>query len=461
MLKNIIKVLISNFFVTVIGLINSFVFPIIMSVDGYSAYHEFTLYVSYINVCHLGIATGMFLYYGGKDYKSIQKERYKSEILLIFLVLGAFTVIGGIIAGFTHSGLLFKVVLAIYPVCTIASFKSLYQAWDRFTAYSVINVSGTASLTLIVILAYLFRGDVEGNTVINVYLIVQYILFFYFLVEFFAFTKKIKPLPLFSKQNIDTTKTGFLIMAGNYIMLLFHAVDKQFVNLLYSSYSFAMYSFASSTTNLMNIFISAMSAPFYPKLAKGDVDDKQMNMIKELLFVFGAYSGCAYFVVAFIVNHFITKYTDSLILVYMFFAAFPASAVINVLYVNMYKVTKQVKKYIFTLVGILGVSIVMNVFAVVLKGDYVGISMATLLTYYIWLFYSQRDFDNIKIHLKDYAFLLLFCALYFACILIKNEIIGFVAYGAAVTVIDFIFYRESTTEAIKMVLRKFSKSKES
>lgn len=43
-------------------------------------YQQYLLYVSYINICHLGIASGMFLNYAGKKMEEIQKGRYKSEI---------------------------------------------------------------------------------------------------------------------------------------------------------------------------------------------------------------------------------------------------------------------------------------------------------------------------------------------------------------------------------------------
>lgn len=459
MLKNIIKVLVSNFAITIIGLINSFVFPVIMSVESYSAYHQFTLYVSYVNVCHLGIATGMFVYYGGQNYQDTNKARYKSEISLILTVLTFFTTLGIIFSVITQSSLIFRVALAIYPICMIASFKAMYQAWNRFTAYSVTNVVVTFSLTAIVIIKYLISGEVQSDFIIAVYLVVNYALLIYFMIEYFLFTKGVKRYPIFSKENFDTTRTGFLIMLGNYVMLLFHSVDRQFVNNLYSTYSFALYSFAGSTTNIMNVFITAMATPFYPRLAKGDIEEKQMNMLKEILFVFGAYSGCAYFVVAFLINNFITKYVDSLPIIYLFFAAFPATAVINVLYVNLYKATKQVKKYLFTLVGILTVSVVLNFVAVLFKGDYIGISIATTATYYIWLLYSQRDFTFIKIRLKDAGYLCCFGLAYLACIQIENVFVGFFAYGIVITLIDLLFYRASCFEMLSMLLESFLRKK--
>lgn len=94
MISNIIKVLLSNFIITFVGLINSFIFPKLMNISGYSEYQTFLLYVSYINILHLGIASGMFVNYGGIPYEKIDKSRYKSEILLILLVLSFFTICG-------------------------------------------------------------------------------------------------------------------------------------------------------------------------------------------------------------------------------------------------------------------------------------------------------------------------------------------------------------------------------
>ena len=172
MISSIIKVLMSNFLITVLGLVNSFVFPIIMSVEDYSIYQEFKLYSSYVNACHLGMIDGMFLFYGGKDYKTINKEKYKSEIILALIIVGFFSLIGIILSVITKSSLIFKVMLAIYPVCMISGFKVLYQAWNRFTTYSLTNTFLSVGLTFGVLIKYWITGIINGNTVIIIFLVV-------------------------------------------------------------------------------------------------------------------------------------------------------------------------------------------------------------------------------------------------------------------------------------------------
>ena len=457
MIKNVIKVLLSNFILTLFGLINSFIFPVIMSVEGYAYYHQYLLYISYINICHLGIASGMFLNYAGKDYKKTDKAQYKSEIYLLYAVLMAFTVIGFIVAGVSRSWIILCVALTIFSDCIIASFKALYQAWERFTGYSVVNAVPKVLISIFGIIAYFIFHELTGSAVIIAYMVISWMIALYFVFEFTGFTKGVKSAKVFSKENKVTTFNGFLITLGNYVNLLFHSIDKQFVNILYSTFSFAQYSFAMSTQTIMTMFITALANPFYPRLARGDIDKPYIQRLKKLLFIFGAYSGCAYFAVSFCVKHWITKYIPSLDVVAMFFAVFPAMAVINVIYINMYKIKKMLKRYIFTLLGMLGVAALLNYISVLLNGDYVGISLATMISYYVWLLYSQRDFEEIHLDLRDYVYLAGFLGIYFGSKFIGHDIIGFFVYGVCITLWNIFMYRETVTEAINTVKNKFGR----
>lgn len=443
MLKNVIKTLLSNGLLAFLGLVNSFVLPVILSVDTYAQYQEYTLYLSYVNICHLGIASGMFLNYAGNKYADTEKSQYKSEVYLIYIVLAFFTVIGLIVSGVSRNIVILCVALSIFPHCIIASFQALYQAWGRFTGYAIVNALPKLLFTISVILLYFFMRELTGSMVIIIYVIITWGISIYFLIEFSAFTKGVKAAGLLSKQNLTTTINGFLITLGNYVNLLFHSIDKQFVNVLYSTTSFATYSFAMSLQNIMMLFITALANPFYLRLAQGNVDDHYMIRLKELLLMFGAYSGCAYFAVSFVVKHFITKYVASLAVVEMFFAVFPAMAVINVLYINLYKIKKMLKKYILTLVGMLCVAVILNGISVLLHGDYQGIALATMISYYVWLVYSQRDFQEVTLLKKDYIYLFGFFILYIASKLIGNDIVGFISYAIAITIWDLIIYRDT------------------
>ncbi len=454
MLKNIIKVLLSNATLAVVGLVNSLVFPLILSISDYAYYQKYLLYLNYVNICHLGIASGLFLNYAGHKYSSIDRKQYKSEIFLIYLVLAVFTAIGFVITGATRNQIILYVTISIFPECIIGSFRALYQSWERFTGYSIINALPKVVFTIIMIAIYTTIGTLSGNLAVVIYITIIWGLCLYFVLEFLVFTKGVKSNKIFSTANRATTISGFLITLGNYINLLFHSIDKQFVSILYSTESFAYYSFAMTMQNVMVIFITALSNPFYPRLARNDLSKKSFEDIKELLFIFGAYSGCAYFAVSFIVKHWITKYVPSLNVVSMFFGVFPAMAVINVLYINLYKIQRKLWKYVFTLIGMLFISFIANVIATILHGDYIGISLATMICYYIWLFWSQRDFDEVTIHFRDVVYLGGFLSIYYLSKVINNEIFGFFMYGFIITAWSLCIYKNAFIKLKEIVFRK-------
>lgn len=454
MLKNVIKVLFSNGVIATIGLINNFLFPFILTTTDYATYQEYMLYVSYINICHLGIASGMFLNYAGAQYSSIDKKQYKSEIYLLFLTLAGFTGIGIIVFVISQNKLLLYTVITIIPQCLIASFQALYQAWERFTEYSIINVLPKLLLTISIGVLF-FIGIADGNSAVLSNVVIVWGITLYFIYEFIRDTQGIKANKIFSKKNGKTTWNGLLITVGNYINILFHSIDKQFVLLIYSKESFALYSFAMSLQNIMMIFITALANPFYVRLARGDIDKDRIGRMKELLFIFGAYSGCAFFAVSFVVDKFISEYSGALIICSMFFAVFPAMAVINVLYINLYKIQQKLKQYIITLVGMLVVAAAANTIAVIFHGDYIGISLATMICYYIWLFYSQHHFKEIAIRLKDIFYLVGFMIIYFSSVtLIQNAVIGFIAYAVIISLWNRFLYKESVSYLKTYLLKK-------
>lgn len=196
------------------------------------------------------------------------------------------------------------------------------------------------------------------------------------------------------------------MVLGNYINTLFVSADKQFVKWFFGNQEFAYYSFGMSMQSLMTVFIISIAQPLFPAMAQGKFKDEEYNSIKELLIVFGSLSGCAYFAVSIIVKLFIQKYTSSLDIVGIYFVVFPAMAVINCLYINLYKIKGIMKTYIKTLFGILLLSIILNTIFVFAVGEFTGVAIATTITYYIWFLIGFKQFEFLRITMKDVTYLI-------------------------------------------------------
>lgn len=459
MLTNIIRVLFSNVGITFVGLINSLLFPKIMEVNEYAYYQTYVLYLSYIGIMHLGLPTGMFIKYGGKSFKDIDKGIYKGEMRLLLFILSFFALATVFIGILFKNIIIVFVGLSIVPYDYVKSYLTLLQAWGDFKKYSKLNVFAPIVICTFASVIYVFTGDLKGIIYVWIYLSVYIILFFLILIDLVRLPK-IPPIEreIITKDNLYTIKVGLTICIGNYISVLFHSVDKQFIKMFFDNIQFAMYSFAMSMQTIMTILITSLSQPMYFKLAASSMKETDYKMVKELLLVFGALSSCAFYACSIVVKGFIPKYIDSINIIANFFAIFPAMAVINCLYINLYKSRKMTRKYVQVLFIILLIAFALDCLVIIFKLDYIYLAVATVIAYYIWLLVGSFDFPELKLSIKDCMYLVCYFITYF--IIVKynfgGDLLGLFEGLIDSVILALCFYRKSLFELIKR-LYKFSR----
>lgn len=459
MLQNIIRVLFSNVGITVIGLVNSLLFPKIMEVNEYAYYQTYILYLSYIGIMHLGLPTGMFIKYGGKTFSEIDKRKYKGEMRLLLMILSAFSIVTVFVGIIFKKPIIVLVGVSIIPYDYVKSYLTLLQAWGDFKKYSRLNVLAPATICIVAASMYFIIGNLTGNVYSIIYLAVYVVLFFIVLADLLLLPKKPTiEKNIITKDNIDTIKIGLTICLGNYVGVLFHSVDKQFIKIFFEDTQFAMYSFAMSMQTIMTVLITSLSQPMYFKLAASGMSERDYRMTKELLLVFGTLSSCAYYACSIMVKGFIPKYTDSISVIANFFAIFPAMAVINCLYINLYKSRKMTQKYVKGLVIILGIAILLDGTAMLLRLDYLYLALSTVIAYYIWLVMGSFDFPELRITIKDIIYLFVYFITYFIIVKFNpfGDFVGFFAGLIMCVVLGLCFYRDSILRILSH-LRKILK----
>lgn len=456
LLKNIARVLSANFVVAFVGLVGSFIFPRILSIEAYAIYHTFTLYTGYITALHFGFASGMTIRYAGKNYNKINTAQYKSEIMLLLCIWGLFTLIFVVVSIPLKSEMLLYVAFSIIPIGLVGSYKSFLQAWTRFRTFSVISSLLAVIVPVTAIIYYLTTHDLPGNIYIIIFLVINWIATVYVLFEILKKIKGVKSAKIFSKYNLETEKIGFAILIGNYINILLTSADKQFVKWFFSTNEFAFYSFAMSMQSIMTVFITSIAQPLFPAMAQGKFKDEDYSQIKDLLFIFGSLSGCAYFVLSIVVNQFIVKYIPSLEVIGIYFVVFPVMAVINCLYINLYKIKEMMKTYVVTLAGVLLIAVLLNTAFTYWFGKYTGVAIATTITYFIWFFIGVVQFKFIKISAKDIIYLVIYIVIFFSVTRFENDYLGFIIYLALIVTLDSVCYGKILMQySGKLLRRKF------
>ena len=455
--KDLVRVLSSNLIVAIMGFINSFIFPKIMDIQDYAIYHTFTLYLSYIAFFHLGFPNGLMIKYAGKRYSDTNKKEYKSETYFLLSLLSFFSLLFIILYYIIKNEFLLYICIAIIPIDYLGSIKVLWQSWSRFDEFSKLNSLMAISIPIIALIYYAIFKTLPGRIYIIIYLFVSWILLIYVLLKETKFLKGVVGNKLLSKDNFEIEKIGFGFLLGNYINTLFTTVDKLFIKWFFSNIEFAYYSFGMSLQALMTVFITSLAQPLFPMLAKKEMDSNQYRILKNLLIIFGTFSGCAYFFASFIVKTFIIKYIPSLSVIKIYFLVFPALAIVNCLYINLYKLQNRMKEYLFTLAGILFLAICLNIIFVNIVDSFIGVAIATTITYYIWLILGNIRFNIVKLSIKDIIYIILFILLFNTLVNIHNDIIGCIIYFSIFAVLAFVFYKKDIMFLLGNYTNKFLK----
>lgn len=428
MIAILLKVFTSNFLVTLLKLVTGFVFPRMMSVESYAEYQTYALYITYICALHLGFSDGMGINYAGKPYERTEPGQYKAEVRILLAISLCFTAIFALATLLCRSRMLLYVTLSVLPFCMVQAYQLLYQAWGEFGRFTRMNmvtaavpILGTLALTII-------TGRMEAAQYIGLYILIYSIYTVILLVRARRYTRGAPCARLRSEQNAKTWKVGAAVCLAGYVNVLFHSVDKQFIKLLFDTQSFAVYSFGLSLQNIMMVFFTSIAQALFNFLASGKLREEDQGTLMRGLLIFGALSGAALQACRIAVMLIVPKYAASLEITGVYFLVFPALAVINCLYINLYKLTRQTGRYVRTLSVVLVLSVLLNAGFSALWHRPVAVTAATVVVYYLWLVISARHFDKLRLTVRDGGFLALFFAVYLLCGRIANPFAAMSAY---------------------------------
>ncbi|MDM0527883.1 capsular biosynthesis protein [Clostridium perfringens] len=404
-LKNsILKIFSANFLSMISSLVIGFIVPTVLSVNEYAHLKTYTFYISYITIFHLGFIDGMYIKYGGKTLSEIDKSELKLEHIICLITQSVISFIFIVISIITKDLIIFFMAISIIPVNMISFHKQFYQAVGEFKKYvNILNVYTVFNLIFNIVLAIILRLDNYKYYCI-VSIISNIIVYIYSEVKYYKVFRNISTS--YNSKVWNNIKIGFFILIGNLSVSLLYGLDRWFVKIFYSSVDFAYYSFAISMLSLINTLISAITITFYNYIAKYE-NKELINKVKKYLIIIGAISSLGYFGFSAIINIVLNKYMPSLDIIAILFSAYPYMILINALFVNLYKIRKDEKKYLKVVVLMLLISVVYNVFALFISDNPTSIAFATTLGFITWYIYSSKDFKYLKPNKNEILFLLI------------------------------------------------------
>ncbi|KYH31224.1 polysaccharide biosynthesis protein [Clostridium tepidiprofundi DSM 19306] len=426
LIRDMRKVSIAAILSILVGVIQTFFIPKVLSVNQYGTYKEFTLVASYLNILSIGFIDGMYIKYGGRNYKELKNDGLIGEIkffvvfqffiffpmLLIGIYIKKYICVCLAILGFTQN-----IVLLI---------KHINKAVGEFKEFSfIVKLESILKLSIVVLLCILFKNVNEKYFIIGI--IIPYII-----IILINIPKLTSTFFACSKINISNIKIifslGIIIMLGNLINNLFFTIDRWFVLANFDDINFAYYSFATSLITLVFVFVSYVSSTFYPRLAKKPNNFKFICKVKTFGIILSMLFISSYFILTRIIQVFLYEYLNALDIIKILFLCIPPMTIILAIYVNLYKASKQAKKYLITVFIMLINASILNVIAILIFNDILVIAVGTTMSYYIWLIYSSKHFQEVKLTRKEYIFIFANIICFLITAKLNNAFLGFIIY---------------------------------
>lgn len=462
--KNIIFVALSNIITLLAGVLVGFVIPKIMSVTDYGYYKIFTLYFGYTGLFHLGFCDGIGLYFAGKKYDSLDKEKFRlySKFLLIFqtIVLIIVTSISMAFIGNEYMLILLFVGLALFGNNITNYYQMISQITFRFKEFSIINslksiLTIVAVLSLYLIYKFTSNGYIDYYIYVAIYVGVFYLFALFYIISYrditFGHTSKLKD----NLKDIKLFfKIGFSILLSNLITVLLLNIDRQFVSIWYPTEDYSMYAFAYNLLNLVTTAISAIATVLYPSLKNKTKDElkNKYHSMTAIIMTIVTVGLMGYFPLVFIVEWILPNYTNSLIIYKIVYPGLIFSSAVSIVLANYYKSLNYIKSFFVISLSALILSASADVIAYFTFATMESISYASVIVLFIYYLIAEifitKKLGNINI--KNIIFSLIILSLFYLTVfIISNIYIQMGVFIALGLIVILIFNHKEITKLLK------------
>lgn len=445
--KGIFYVFLANIINLIISLFSGFIIPKYLSVDTYAQIKLFQLYITYIGITHLGFSDGMYLRIGGKKIENINKKETLEEFKTFKIFQYIVSLVAIIISILIKNEMLLFCSIVIVPINISNYIRNLYNAIGQFKKYSrYTNINTIFIFAINLILLFIVKTDYY-----YAYIIAQIIVYFIYCLYVEYETRKLfgnEKVKFNKKYIFEDIKSGFFLLIGNFCNVIFTSIDRIFVKNLIGLTQFAYYSFATSTENLMNVFITPISTVMYNYFCNKR-DKESVIKVKKCILIFSTAIIALIFPAKFIVDNWITKYKEAMSILFLLISAQYIAITIRTVHINLYKAERKQNRYFIIMVSIVIVSIILNVLGYIISKSMVSIAIATLTTNILWYIIGEIDLKKYRLFFWDYVYLFAVLILFLVCGQMENIIVGFFIYCSFALIITIILERNSLQYLVK------------
>lgn len=464
MMKDFINLTITNLIGLLMGVLSSFITPVVLGHTQYGYYKIFSLYTTYAPLLHVGFIDGILAVNAGKKLENISLKKFRAytRFIIIFeAMISLIMILYAILIDMSWINREIIIALSIYDfifnmVTYFQFFSKCIMEFDRLAGVTRLQSYVSLIYLLIAFAIYKFSYlNINASYYLFFVNFTQFIvlLWYGYSYKYIIFGDRYS-IKHEKNKIINFFKLGFLIMISYQITMFIINADNQFISMFFDVSQYGEYAFAYSMAALLiTVFsaISSMMLPYMKKTGKKAVlQEHDYNLSVMCLIVFLVLF--SYYPIVLVTKSFLPAYYGSIGYLKIVFPGVGITCIIQSYLFNNYILIKKVKIFcalsLFNLVFDFGLYYILyvlfhNVFIIAIA------SLPLLLMWYLTLEVYMRRIEGIKV-LKNFVYLLILSVMFvFFNHVYVNILISAVSYLIYYLIVSYLFFSDNIKKMLK------------
>ncbi|KAJ49015.1 O-antigen/teichoic acid export membrane protein [Clostridium tetanomorphum] len=284
--KNFAYAFLANGVQLLLSVMMTLVISKILGVNEYSYWQLFIFYSNYVGFVQLGLNDGIYLKYGGYDYKELPYDKLKTQFIIMMIQQAIITVIiasACLLLLDNNDRKFVIVILALYAIIVNVNrfFGYIFQTTNNTSWFSISIIIDQCSFVVIAIASLLFG-----------YKNYQLFIVFYTVTKLFTLIYCVYKGKEILSTKFRINKNGFReykgnlapgmsLLIANMVSSFIIGISRVLVDVKWGIETFGKISFSISLTNFFLAFIAQISMVVFPVLKR--VDKNNSNSIYKML----------------------------------------------------------------------------------------------------------------------------------------------------------------------------------
>lgn len=318
-IKNFSYTLISNLISLFVSTLMILIVPKLIGVEEYGYWQLYLFYSVYVGFLHFGWDDGIYLRFGGKEYKELDKRLFFSQfyMLVILQLILAVIMFGSSTIFIIDTNRIFifrmtSICMAIVNVRYMLVY--ILQGTNRIKEYAKITMMDRILYCFLIIIL-LIVGVRKYKLMIVADLIGKFISLLYamYCCRDIVY-RRISTFYFSFKETIENINVGMKLMFSGIASMLIIGVVRFGIERSWDVKTFGKVSLTLSISNLMMLFINAVGIILFPILRR--TDEKKLSNIyitmRDFLMVIMLGVLIVYYPIKVVLSAWLPKYSDSL-----------------------------------------------------------------------------------------------------------------------------------------------------